>query len=65
LNVLTAQGISHPLGEQHAIRFRLVLEICEKFEMKVVAEEMINRNGEKSFSDYWGRWLNQNSTTSK
>lgn len=59
LGVLTAQGTSHLLGESHAIRFRLFLEICEAYDMNVVFEELINRGGEKAFFDYWGRWLNQ------
>jgi hypothetical protein len=60
LAILEAHGISHRLGQEHAIRFRLIMEICETADMKVVFEEVINRGGEKAFASYWGRWLHQN-----
>ena len=59
LQVFQAQGITHRLGEDHAVRFRLILEVCDVRELTVALEEVINRGGEKAFSDYWGRWLNQ------
>ena len=59
LGLFTAEGISHRLGQHHAIKFRLVMEICEIESMDVILEEVINRGGAKAFASYWGRWLLQ------
>lgn len=57
LSLLSATGVSHRLGKDHALRFRLVAEVCEVEEGKVVMQETINRGGTKHFADYWGEWL--------
>jgi hypothetical protein len=62
LAVLSARGISHRMGQKHAIQFRLVLEVREIEDLGVAAEEVINRGGKKAFSSYWGRWLQLNLT---
>src|SRR5436190_5666980 len=48
LGLLTHQGIALPLGTEHAITFRLIMEIREKEDMNVVREEVINRDGKKA-----------------
>jgi hypothetical protein len=52
------EGFDLKMGEQHAIRIRLELEICDASTGEVIAEEVLNRGG-KFFPDYWGQWLNQ------
>lgn len=64
LRIFTSTGTSLRLGENHAIRFRLDMEICDLESGGVVSEETINRHGRKSFSEYWGQWLNRQSSNS-
>ncbi len=59
LFVLTSQGTDIGFGPDHAIRFRLDVEILDRNSGEVVREEPINRGGSKAFYDYWGRWLNR------
>jgi hypothetical protein len=59
LTLLSGTGADERLGEGHAVRFRLDLEICEVESMEVVGQETLNRGGEKFFAGYWGRWLNR------
>ncbi len=58
LAILTGQGISQKLGELHAIRFKLVMEIIDIETRSVQLEEVINRGGEKTFMNYLDKWLN-------
>jgi hypothetical protein len=62
LAILTSQGITLRMAENHAIQFSLSLEIRDTEDLKLLLSEEINRNGKKAFMSYWGRWLNQNST---
>jgi len=59
LSVLSHRGCDFPLGEQHAVRYKIEMEIVEQGSEEVVHSETVNRDGRKHFADYWGRWLNQ------
>ncbi len=59
MGVLTAQGISHRLGNKHVIQFRLILDICETENLQPILEETLNRGGTKAFYEYLNRWLHQ------
>lgn len=61
LGLLSNEGVDLRLGEDHAIRFRLVIEICEANteDEAVILEEPINRGGKRYFAGNWGRWLNR------
>jgi len=59
LTMLAGTGVDQRLGKEHAIRFKLDMEICDVENVDVVEQETINRGGKKFFADYWGRWLNQ------
>lgn len=52
-------GVDQRLGNDHSVRFKLDLEICDVESIEVVESETINRGGKKFFGDYWGRWLNR------
>jgi len=59
LTLLTGTGDSLSLGPDHAINYRLVLEV-KKVKTGAVAEEFtVNRNCRKALMDYFGRWLNR------
>lgn len=57
--ILMGQGFDNTFGPDHVIRFRLVMEICDAETGEVIEEDVINRGGKRSFSEYWGRWLNR------
>ncbi len=59
LTMISGQGFDDKLGPNHVMRFRLDMEICDAETGEPVSEETINRNGEKFFPEYWGRWLNR------
>ena len=63
LTLLAGTGVDQRFGSDHAIRFKLDMEICDVENADVVEQETVNRGGKKFFADYWGRWLN--SFTSK
>ena len=58
LRTLGHQGYDQPLGPDHAMQFRLDLEIVDTRSDELALRETINRKGERSFGNYWGRWLN-------
>jgi hypothetical protein len=57
--MLGGTGVDQRLGDEHAIRFKLDLEICRVDTHDVVEVETLNRGGKKFFGDYWGRWINR------
>jgi hypothetical protein len=59
LTMISGQGFDDPIGPRHVFRYRLDMEVCDSETGDVVFEETINRNGEKFFPEYWGRWLNR------
>ena len=59
VQVLAHRGADFSYGADHAIRFRIVMEIVKKENDEPVHEEIVNRGGTKHFADYWGRWLNR------
>jgi hypothetical protein len=59
LTMLSGAGVDQRLGNDHAIRFKLVMEILEVKNAEVVSQETINHGGERFFADYWARWLNR------
>ena len=52
------EGTDARLGQGHAYRFRVEMEIVDVATGEVVEVETINRGG-KFFGSYWGRWLNR------
>jgi hypothetical protein len=60
LVLLTGTGTDQRLGSDHAIRYKLLMEVVAVHNPDCVAhEEIINRTGRKAFFDYFGRWLNR------
>lgn len=59
LALLAGRGIDLPLGRKHAIRFLLEMEILESDTERILHTEGINRDGQRFFADYLGRWMNQ------
>ncbi len=59
LGVLAHRGIDFELGDRHAIRYRLEMEVVDVDDRETILSEVINRDGAKHFADYWGRWLNR------
>ncbi len=59
LTMISGTGFDDPIGPNHVLRFRLDMEICDAETGEVVWEETINRDGQKFFPEYWGRWLNR------
>ena len=63
LGLLQHIGTDMRLGENHALRYRLWLEVIDlnnEDELEVVEEELVNRCGKKALTSYFGRWLNRN-----
>jgi hypothetical protein len=56
--LLGDEGTDARIGQRHAYRFRLEMEIVDIESGEVIGEETINR-GDKFFGSYWGRWLNR------
>jgi hypothetical protein len=65
LVLLSSIGSDFQLGAKHAARFKLVLEILDIESFEVVDSEVVNRDGEKFFADYWIRWINQHGDASQ
>jgi hypothetical protein len=59
LTMISGQGFDDVMGPNHIFRFRLDMEICDAEKGETIFEETLNRNGEKFFPEYWGRWLNR------
>ncbi len=59
LTMLAGTGVDQRMGSDHAIRFKLDMEICDVENVNVVEQKTINRGGKKYFADYWGGWLNR------
>ena len=52
------EGIDSRIGQSHAYRFRIEMEIVDLESEEVVQSETINRGG-KFFGSYWGKWLDR------
>lgn len=61
LALFTGKGMSNDLrfGDGHATSYRLVLEVKEIESDQIVEEFAINRQCNKVFYEYYGRWLNR------
>lgn len=61
LGLLQNIGPDVRLGEDHALRYRLWLEVIDLAEEghPLVAEELVNRGGKRSLENYFGHWLNK------
>lgn len=59
LVLFTSTGDSLRYGDDHAVNYRLVLQIKQVESNEVVEEFDINRQCKKAFYDYYGRWLNR------
>jgi hypothetical protein len=59
LTMLSGTGVDQRLGENHAVRFKLDMEIMDLDTEEVVEQQTMNRATDKPFADYSGRWLNQ------
>jgi len=60
LTMLADQGTDHRFGRHHSINFQLILEVMENATEKIVIQQTLNRGGDKSLPNYWGRWLSLN-----
>jgi hypothetical protein len=61
LTLFTYNGLSIdiPLGSDHAIAFEILLKAIRKDNLATVEEHVVNKDGEKVFGEYYGRWLNR------
>jgi hypothetical protein len=61
LGLLQNIGSDVRFGENHALRYRLWLEVIDLADEDhpVVAEELINRDASRALESYFGRWLNK------
>lgn len=61
LMLFTHNGLSTDiaLGTDHAIAYEILLKAIRKDSLEVVEEHIVNKNGEKVFSEYFGRWVNR------
>lgn len=59
LTLFTGTGDSLRFGYEHAINYRLILQVKEVQSDEVVEEFDINRECKKVFYEYYGRWLNR------
>ena len=59
LTLLTGTGDSLSFGPDHAINYRLVLEVKKVKSGEVVEEFNVNRDCRKALLNYFGRWLNR------
>lgn len=54
----SGMSVELPLGPDHAFAFKLLVQVIDQDDGEVVEEHVVNEGGEKHFSDYYGRWLN-------
>lgn len=59
LALFTDIGDSMRFGDDHAVNYRLVLQVKEVASDEVVEEFEVNRECKKVFFEYYGRWLNR------
>ena len=61
LRLLQNIGPDLRLGEDHALRYRLWLEVIDLADEEdpVVADELVNRDTKRALESYFGRWLNK------
>ncbi len=59
--LFTHNGLSTDiaLGTDHAIAYEILLKAIRKDSLEAVEEHIVNKNGEKVFSKYFGRWVNR------
>jgi hypothetical protein len=59
LGLLTDIGCSLDFGPEHAVNYKLVLQVKAIESESVVEEFVVNRDCRKVFYEYYGRWLNR------
>jgi hypothetical protein len=59
LRLIGNEGTDLRLGDRHAIRFRLDIEVCDIESGEVVEQMTISKGGRKFLPEYWGQWLNR------
>ena len=61
LALLQCNGLSTDLkaGDEHAIAYELLLKFIRTNDLEPVETHVVNKDGEKVTSDYFGRWLNR------
>jgi hypothetical protein len=61
LMLFTHNGMSIeiPLGTDHAIAYEILLKAIRKDNLEAVEEHIVNKDGAKVFSEYFGRWVNR------
>ncbi len=61
LALLQCNGLSTDLkaGEEHAIAYELLLTFIRADDLGPIETHAVNKDGEKVFSEYFGRWLNR------
>jgi hypothetical protein len=63
LMLFTHNGLSTDiaLGSDQAIAYEILLKAIRKDNLEAVEEHIVNKDGERVFSEYFGRWLNRHS----
>jgi len=63
LTLFTHSGLSTDIGAgpEHAIAYEIVLKFIRCDNLEPVESHTVNKDGEKVFSEYFGRWLNRHS----
>jgi hypothetical protein len=61
LMLFTYNGLSIDiaLGSDHAIAYEILLKAIRKDNLEAVEEHVVNKDGERVFGEYFGRWLNR------
>jgi hypothetical protein len=61
LMLFTHNGLSIDiaLGSDHAIAYEILLKAIRKDNRECVEEHAVNKDGQKVFGEYYGRWLNR------
>jgi hypothetical protein len=61
LMLFTHNGLSTDivLGIDHAIAYEILLKAIRRDNLEAVEEHVVNKNGDKVFAEYFGRWINR------
>jgi len=63
LTLFTHNGLSTDItaGPDHAIAYEILLKVMRCDTLEAVESHAVNKDGEKVFDEYYGRWLNRHS----
>ncbi len=59
LALLSDIGSSLAFGPDHALNYRLIMEVKDSRSGTIVDKFTVNRDGRKTHANYHGRWLNR------